>query len=135
MNFTKKLTSMTATAMPAPFTPSMKWSDLVPTFLNFLRAIPGRNRVPLDYICRTEILPNHILQTDIIKEYVEQTPLSGDSFTSDTSEAHTYLENLTAAYPTAESKTKANLALKNGRTDFFNSKIILKALEYFLVIF
>ena len=67
-NFTKKLASMTATTMPAPFTPSMKWSEWVPTFLNFLRTIPGRDGVPLDYICHTEFLPNCTLQTDIIKE-------------------------------------------------------------------
>ena len=117
--FTKKSVSMTATAMPAPFTPSMKWSDWVPTFLNFLRTIPGRDGVPLDYICRSDVLPNRTLQTNILKEYVEQAPLSGDSFTSDTTEVHTYLANLITAHPTAESKTKSSLALKNGRPDFF----------------
>ena len=82
----------------------MKWSDWVPTFFNFFRTIPGRDGVPLDYICRSEVLTNRTLQTDIMKEYVEQTPLSGDSFTSDTTEVHTYLENLITLHPTAESK-------------------------------
>ena len=120
--------------MPAPFNPRTKWSDWFPTLLNFLRTIPGRDGVPLDYICRIEDLPNCPLQTDILTEYIEQAPLSNNSFTSDTSEVHTYLANIITAHPTAESKAKANLALKNRRTVFF-SKIILKTLEYILVIF
>jgi hypothetical protein len=39
-------------AKPDKFKENMKWEDWKPTFLNYIRAIPGRDGVPLKYICR-----------------------------------------------------------------------------------
>ena len=46
-----KSKTISDTAMPSQFTDKTKWIDWYPTFLkNFLRAIPGRNSVPLSVI-------------------------------------------------------------------------------------
>ena len=39
-------------AKPDKFKDSVKWEDWKPTFLNYLRSIPGRDGIPLKYVCR-----------------------------------------------------------------------------------
>ena len=121
-NFVKKSSTLATTAKPSDFLPSMKWKEWVTTFTNFLHTIPGRDGVPLDYICRQNVAPDRTPQTDILKEYVLQAPLVGDSFTVDAAEVHTYLANLITKHPTAESKTQSYLAQRNGRVDFMALK-------------
>ena len=43
---------MADAAKPEKFEKETKWNDWAPTFLNYLRSIPGRDGVPLKYICR-----------------------------------------------------------------------------------
>ena len=50
-NFVKKSSTISSTANPCQFTTSTKWDDWYPTFINFLRTIPGRDGIPLDYVC------------------------------------------------------------------------------------
>ena len=109
---------MTTTAMPTQFLPSIQWDDWAPTFLDFLRAISGRNGVSLDYICRPNILPDRSAQDNILKEYTHQVPLVSECFATDASNVHTYLANLIIKHKIDEAKTKGNVALKNGRLDY-----------------
>ena len=118
-NFVKKSSTISSTANPCQFTPSTKWDDWYPTFINFLRTIPGRDRIPLDYVCRSNDAPNRTPQTDILDEYALQAPLNGEAFKTDASEVHTYLTKFIAGNSTAEAKIQANLAQKNGRLDYF----------------
>ena len=39
-------------ARPDKFKETTKWEDWKPTFLNYLRSIPGRDGIPLKYVCR-----------------------------------------------------------------------------------
>jgi hypothetical protein len=41
-------------AKPEKFKELTKWEDWKPTFLNYLRSIPGRDGVPLKFICRAK---------------------------------------------------------------------------------
>ncbi|KAI2498346.1 hypothetical protein MHU86_16157 [Fragilaria crotonensis] len=45
-------------AKPEKFKDATKWEDWKPTFLNYLRSIPGRNGIPLKYICREADAPD-----------------------------------------------------------------------------
>ena len=83
----------------------MRWEDWSPTFINFLRAIPGRNGVPLSYVCREydqslAYNPN----VDFIENYTFQAPLYGEAFAVDAAEVHTYLVNFMSGNATAEVK-------------------------------
>jgi len=109
---------MTPTAMPVYFLPSIQWDDWAPTFLNFLHTIPGRNGVPLDYMCRLNVLPDRSFQDNILKKYTHQAPLVGKCFTTDASDVHAYLANLIIKNKTAEAKTQGNIALKNGQLNY-----------------
>ena len=50
--YVKKSKMITETAKPEKFTDKIKWIEWYPTFINLLRAIPGKNRIPLSYIYR-----------------------------------------------------------------------------------
>ena len=47
----KKSKTITEMAKPENFTDKIKWIKWYPNFINFLRAIPGRNVIPKSYIC------------------------------------------------------------------------------------
>ena len=53
----------------------MKFIDWYPTLINFLRAIPGRNGVPLSYLCRPTKVQVKAVYNDFIDEYVDKAPL------------------------------------------------------------
>jgi hypothetical protein len=44
--------TLSEAAKPDKFKESTKWEDWKPTFLNYLRSIPGRDGIPLKFICR-----------------------------------------------------------------------------------
>ncbi|CAJ1941173.1 unnamed protein product [Cylindrotheca closterium] len=44
---------MSQQALPQDFTNDVQWDDWHPTFVNYLRTIPGRDGVPLQYVVRT----------------------------------------------------------------------------------
>ena len=48
--YIQKSKTVTEAATLPQFTSTTQWTDWYPTFLNFLRAIPGRNGIPLIYI-------------------------------------------------------------------------------------
>ena len=116
--FVDKSKTISDTATPAQFTSSVKWVDWVPTFINFLRSIPGRNGVPLSYVCRPDnviIQPNY---ADFLDEYIDKAPLHGSAFMSDTIEVHIYLNKFVSDNDVAESKLQALTTFNNGRRDF-----------------
>ena len=117
--YVDKSKTVSEAAKPVKFKDSMKWDDWFPTFLNFLKAIPGRNGVPLSYICREydEAMP-HNPNIDFLDNYVLQAPLYSDAFKMDASEVHTYLVNFMSGNETAEDKMLSHAPLTNGRLDY-----------------
>lgn len=117
--FIEKSKTLIDTAKPSKFKDTYKWEDWCPTFLNFLRSIPGRNGVPLSYVCRTNDFPlPPDPNTDFMDNYVTRAPLTGDAFKVDAAEVHTYLVNFMAGNNTAEVKMLPYMDSHNGRLDF-----------------
>ena len=56
--FVEKSYSISSTASPSTISVSTKWEDWFPTLINFLHTIPGRDGVPLDYVCRDNEAPD-----------------------------------------------------------------------------
>ena len=57
--------SIASASKPEKLTKDKKWENWAPYFLNYLRAIPGRDGVPLKYIVRAKKLPNPTTQAVI----------------------------------------------------------------------
>ena len=102
--FVQKSNSISTTASPSTFSVSTKWEDWFPTLINFLHTIPGRDGVPLDYVCRDNEAPDRAPRTDILNKYALQAPITGDAFNTDSAEVHTYITKFIAGNSTAESK-------------------------------
>ena len=117
--FIDKSKMISDAAKPTKFKENNKWDDWYPTFLNFLRAIPGRNGIPLNYICREddEPAPNNP-EIDFIENYILQAPVWGTAFKVDAAEVHTYLVNFTSGNSIAEVKMLPYAHENNGRLDF-----------------
>ena len=117
--YVQKSKTITEAAKPIKFKESMKWDDWNPTFLNFLKAISGRNGVPISYVCRENEQPlPHNPNIDYLENYINQAPLHGDAFIIDTAEVHTYLINFMSNNPTAEVKMLPHVAENNGLLDY-----------------
>ena len=116
--FIDKSKTIVESAKPTRFNQDMKWEDWAPTFINFLRSIPGRDGVPLSYIVRTNDVPDPTPNMDYLDDYVAMAPLTGATFNADAAEVHTYLVKFMTGNHIAESKIQPNLALANGRLDF-----------------
>lgn len=86
-----------------------KWEEWVPVFLNFLKAIPGRNGIPLKYICRSDDVPTIVPGAEMLDDYINRAPLNGESFEVDAAEVHTYIVNFIAGNNTAEAKILRSL--------------------------
>ena len=116
--FIKRSSTLAEAAKPDKFTNDTKWEDWSPTFINYLRTIPGRDGVPLSYICRKkdEADPEHHM--DFLDDYVNMAPLEGEAFTIDAAQVHTFIMNFISGNQTAEAKIQAYLDMHNGRMDF-----------------
>ena len=102
-------------AKPDKFKDSAKWEDWKPTFLNYLRSIPGRDGVPLKYVCRDDTEPMPVVHDDFLDDYVSMAPLRGDSFAIDTAQVHTFLLNFVSGNDTAEAKIQGLQRPHDGR--------------------
>ena len=120
--FVTKSKTITSTAKPEAFTEKMKWEEWNPIFLNFLRAIPGRDGIPLKYVVRENEAPVHIIDIDFIDDYVNRAPLHGDAFNNDAQEVSTYITNFMSGNQVAESKLLAHADEHNGRLDYIALK-------------
>ena len=105
-------------AKPEKFTADTKWEDWSVTFLGYLRALPGRDGVPLNYVCRTNAQPDPTPNQDFLNDYVAMAPLVGEAFSIDAATVHTLLMNFITGNQVAESKVQIHQAQNNGRLDF-----------------
>jgi hypothetical protein len=120
--FVAKSKMITATAKPDAFTEKAKWEEWNPIFLNFLRAIPGRNGIQLKYVLRDNEQPILVPGIDFIDDYINRAPLRGDTFNNDAQEVSTYITNFMNGNQVAESKLLSNADVHNGRLDYIALK-------------
>ena len=102
-------------AKPEKFKETVKWEDWKPTFLNYIRAIPGRDGVPLKYICRNKDEADLTPNNDFLDDYVAMAPLEGDSYAIDTVQVHPFLVNFVSGNDTAEAKIQGLRRPNDGR--------------------
>ena len=104
-----------------PYDPP-KWMDWVPTFLNYLRMIPGRNGVPLKYVCRQDDAPDATPQPDFLDEYVNNAPLAGNAYAIDNRQVYIFLTNLInllrAMYVKVDIRIRLFINQKIGKNSF-----------------
>ena len=117
--FIDKSSNTSDAARPSRFTSNMKWNDWSPTFVNYLRTIPGRDGVPISYVIRDSVQPDPTPCKDFIGEYVLMASVGrGEAYKIDASEVHTLLVKFITGNETAEMRIKAHEADRNGRTDW-----------------
>ena len=120
--FLEKSDTLASAAKPKQFTDKDKWDEWEPTFINYLRSIPGRDGVPLKYVCRENDAPDPTPQRTFLDEYVSMAPLNGEAFTIDAAEVHTLLVSFISGNATAESKIQGHTSENNGRLDYIALK-------------
>lgn len=118
LQFVKNSSTMAEAAKPSKFSTSTKWEDWEPTFLNYLRSIPGRDGVPLKYVCRANEVPDSSPRDDFLDEYVNCAPLEGEAFSIDSAQVYTLLINFITGNTQAESKIQSLNAGTNGRASY-----------------
>ena len=91
--FVSSASNLADAAKPEKFTSQTNWAGWIPTFLNYLCAMPGRNRVPLKYICRENDTPNPAPNTDFLDECINVAPLTGEAYIIDSAQVHTFIVN------------------------------------------
>ena len=117
--FIDKSSDLSDAAKPIKFSTNIKWADWSPTFVNYLRTIPGRDGVPLSYVIRDSVQPDPTPQEDFMDEYVLMAPVErGEAYGIDAAEVHTLLVKFIMGNETAEMKIKEHELLRNGRTDW-----------------
>ena len=102
--FVNKLKTLSDSATPEQFTDKTRWPNWYPTFINFFRAIPGRNGAPLSYVCRPPTVTPPAQYNHFIDKYIDRAPLTGQTFKTDAAEVHTYIIKFTTGNATAEAK-------------------------------
>ena len=120
--FTKKSKTMAESAKPDKFTKDSKWSDWVVTLHNYLRCIPGRDGIPLNYVIRDNQDAIHGNHVDFLDDYVDAARLEGEAFTIDAADVHTIIANLISGNEDAETKIIAFSEENNGRKDYIALK-------------
>ena len=100
---------------PDKFTSETKWADWIPTFLNYLRAIPGRDKVPLKYNYRENNIPNLAPNAHFLDNYINMAPLTGEAYVIDSSQVHTFIVNFASRNKTTEAKIQSFAAQTDGR--------------------
>ena len=111
-------------AKPDKLSETTKWIDWRPSFINYLRAIPGVDGVPLSYIIRDNDEPLMEIDpaADYLTNYVRMAPLNGESFVTDNREVHTYIMHFIAGNAVAEAKIVAHGHDEDGRRDYLALK-------------
>ena len=120
--YIQKSKTVIEAATPSQFTATSLWIDWHPTFINFLGAISGRNVVPLSYVCRPDPVVPPAMYVDFLDEYIDNAPLVGAAFVTDSTEVHTYIVKFIASNTTAEAKIQPHAADTNGRLGFLALK-------------
>ena len=104
--FVDRSDAIALAAKTEKLTKDTKWEDWAPSFLKYLRAIPGRDGVPLKYIVRENDLPDKRPNVNFLDDYIMNAPLTGQVFTIDASEVHTFIVNFITQNEKAESIIK-----------------------------
>ena len=117
-----KSKTLSEAAKPGPFKSTTKWTDWVHAFLNYLKTIPGRDGVPLAYVCRTNSTPDPTPHPDFLEMYIKMAPLQGDTYLINKAEVHTLIVNFIVGNETAEAKIQTHSQSNNGREDFLAMK-------------
>ena len=90
----------------------------MPSFLNYLLTIPDTDVHPLKYVCRGNYAPYPTPHAYFLDDYVAMVPLTGESFTIDSSEAFTLIVKFVAGNETAEAKILPHTVSTNGQLAF-----------------
>ena len=98
----------------------MKWLET--NIWTFLQAILERNGIILLYIIRDNNTPTLDPSADMYQDYINEAPLIGDVFASDSSVVHTYIVKFITEYATTEAKILVHTNVRNGRLDFTSLK-------------
>jgi hypothetical protein len=98
---------------PDKFKKSTKWQGWKPTFLNYLCSIPGRDGIPLKYICREKDDEADIdVANDVfLDDYVPSAPLEGNSYAIDTVQVQSSYSTLSQATTLRRQRSKGYLEL------------------------
>ena len=111
--------TLSEAAKPDKFKESTKWEDWKPTFLNYLRSMPGRDGVPLKYVCRDKDEADlDAANEDFLDDYVNSACLTGNAYAIDSVQVHTFLLNFVTGNDTAEAKIQGLARLNDGREAF-----------------
>ena len=97
------------------FKENTKWEDWKPTFFNYIRAIPGRDGVPLKYVCRDKDEADKTPNDNFLDNYVAMAPLNGGVYVIDTLQVHKFLLNFVSWNDTAEAKIQGLQRPNDGR--------------------
>ena len=121
--YIKRYATLSSAAKPQQLTKDTQWEDWAPSFLNYLRCIPGRHGVPLLYITRENESPDPTPRADYLENYIANAPLKGDAFMSDSDQVHVYLINFTAQNDEAEYILNITERERNGRKGWLALKL------------
>ncbi len=101
---------MSKAAKPEKFKESTKWEDWKPTFLNYLCSIPGRDAVPLRYVCRDKNEAGVTAASeDFLDDYVVAAPVSGNAYAINAVQVHTFCLTLSAAMTLQRPKSRGSV--------------------------
>mmetsp|Transcript_12713 Transcript_12713/g.18111 ORF Transcript_12713/g.18111 Transcript_12713/m.18111 type:complete len:460 (-) Transcript_12713:4106-5485(-) len=121
-SFKNKAKLLMETAKLSMFTDKVKWEDWYLSFLNFLRAIPGWNGIPLRYVCRKEEMPTIEPAAEMLDDYINRAPLNGEAYLIDAAEVHMYIVNFITGNSTTEAKILPHAEANDERLDFIALK-------------
>ena len=91
--FVDRSDAIASAAKPKKLTNDTKREDWASSFINYRRAIPGRDGVTLKYIVCKNNLPDKRPNVDFLDGHIMNAPLTGKAFTIDASEVHTSIVN------------------------------------------
>ena len=120
--FVVRSDDIASAAKPDKLTKDTKWEDWAPSFLNYLRSIPGRDGTPLKYIVRDNELPDATPNVDFLDNYIMYAPLPGQALTIDAVEVHTFILNFITQNYESKSIIKIFENESNSRKDCITLK-------------
>ena len=94
--FLSKSDTISEVAKPVRLTKQVKSENWAPTFINYVRSIPGKDGGPLKYIIRANDLPDITPNKDFLEDCVNNATLMGEAFTIDAAEVHTFIFKIIA---------------------------------------
>lgn len=109
---------MSQQALPQDFTNDVQWEDWNPTFVNYLRTMPGRDGVPLQYVVRMNDAAVPTVHEDFLEIYINMAPLNGEAFAMDNAKVLVLLRKFIVGNTEAEATLQAIDIEGHGRNAF-----------------